>query len=398
MTIAVDSSALGAYHSADLPGGEEASEFYARYEPREVLGRGLVSVVRKCIHRATGDVFAVKIIDVGSEEGQKILDETKKEIEILKELRGHENVIKLQESFETASFIFLVLEFCTQGELFDHMTNVVTVSSKRTRQIMHKLFSVIDLMHEKMIVHRDIKPENILLDEKLNIKVSDFGFATFIENDEELTELMGTPAYLSPEVLKCSMNMGGVTGYGRPTDVWACGVVMYTLLSGQPPFWHRKQMMMLRMIMEARYSLEKPEWDDVSASAKDLIRRLLEVNPAKRITARQALNHDFFVTFNPSEAQQEQKGQPFNAKLKLRAVSLFVLSIVRLKLQVQQKPVTPELLCTAPYNSRAVRKMIDSCAFGIYGHWVKKGDQQNRAALFENQIKSVTQRNFVFTA
>ena len=90
------------------------------------------------------------------------------------------------------------------------------------------------------------------LDENLNIKVSDFGFATFIEHDEELTELMGTPAYLSPEVLKCSMSMGGIEGYGRPTDVWACGVVMYTLLSGQPPFWHRKQMMMLRMIMEAR--------------------------------------------------------------------------------------------------------------------------------------------------
>ncbi|XP_075249168.1 phosphorylase b kinase gamma catalytic chain, skeletal muscle/heart isoform-like isoform X2 [Convolutriloba macropyga] len=396
MTITVDNPAFS--QSADLPGGEEAAEFYSRYEPREVLGRGLVSVVRKCIHRATGDVFAVKIIDVGSEEGQKILDETKKEIEILKELRGHENVIKLQESFETPSFIFLVLEFCTQGELFDHMTTVVTVSSKRTRQIMHKLLSVIDHMHEKFIVHRDIKPENILLDENLNIKVSDFGFATFIEHDEELTELMGTPAYLSPEVLKCSMSMGGIEGYGRPTDVWACGVVMYTLLSGQPPFWHRKQMMMLRMIMEARYSLDKPEWDDVSPAAKDLIRRLLEVNPEKRITARQALNHDFFVTFNPSEVQQDLQGQPFNARLKLRAVFLFVHSIVRLKLQVQQKPVTPELLCTAPYNSRTVRKMIDSCAFGIYGHWVKKGDQQNRAALFENHIKSVTQRNFTFAS
>ncbi len=143
-----------------------------------------------------------------------------------------------------------------------------------------------------------------------------------------------------------------------------------------------------------RYSLEKPEWEDVSATAKDLIQKLLEVDPTKRITAREALRHDFFVTFNPSEMHQEP--DKFNARLKLRAVSLLILGIVRLKLQVQQKPITPELLCTAPYNSRVVRKMIDSCAFGIYGHWVKKGDQQNRAALFENHVKSVTYRNFEF--
>lgn len=389
MTIKDESDSFSAVpvSSGDLPGEEDGGEFYARYEPREVLGRGLVSVVRKCIEKSTGLEFAVKIIDIGSDEGKKIVDETKREIVILKELRGDENVILLHESFETASFIFLVLEFCPQGELFDYMTRVVTVSSKKTRQIMHRLLSVLAHMHSKFIVHRDIKPENILLDENMNIKVSDFGFATFVSHDTELRELMGTPAYLSPEVLKCSMNIDH-RGYGRPTDVWACGVVMYTLMSGRPPFWHRRQMMMLRMIMEGRYNFDSPEWEDVSNSAKDLICRMLEVDPCKRLTAAECLQHEFFVTFNPSEVDYNAKA--FNARQKLRATAFLVLSIVRLRLQVQQKPVTPQLLCQSPYSSRVVRKMIDSCAFRIYGHWVKRGDHQNRAALFENNIKTAS--------
>ena len=144
----------------------------------------------------------------------------------------------------------------------------------------------------------------------------------------------------------------------------------------------------------SRYNFDSPEWEDVSNVAKDLICRMLEVDPLKRISAAEALEHEFFVTFNPSEVDYEAKA--FNARQKLRATGFLVLSIVRLRLQVQQKPVTPELLCKAPYNSKVVRKMIDSCAFRIYGHWVKRGDHQNRAALFENSIKTASLQTVMF--
>jgi phosphorylase kinase gamma subunit len=116
------------------------------------------------------------------------------------------------------------------------------------------------------------KPENILLDKNMNVKLSDFGFAVKLDNDQRLSDLCGTPGYLAPETLNCSM-YEGMPGYGCEVDMWACGVILYTLLSGSPPFWHRRQMIMLRMIMEGKYSFSSPEWDDISENAKELVNK-----------------------------------------------------------------------------------------------------------------------------
>lgn len=180
-----------------------------------------------------------------------------------------------------------------KGELFDYMTEVVTVSEKRTRQIMMQLLDAISYIHARKIVHRDVKPENILLDENLNIKLADFGIASFIATDQDLRELMGTPGYLAPETVNCSM-FDNAPGYGRPVDCWAAGVIMYTLLSGVPPFWHRRQMVMLRSIMEGSYSFSNPEWSDIRDICKDLISKLLTVDVIDRLTAPEALRHSFF--------------------------------------------------------------------------------------------------------
>ncbi|XP_058057108.1 phosphorylase b kinase gamma catalytic chain, liver/testis isoform isoform X2 [Anopheles bellator] len=363
-----------------LPDKDAAKGFYAKYEPKEILGRGISSTVRRCIEKETGKEFAAKIIDLGAAEmgdSNHMLEATRQEIQILRQVMGHKFIIELQDVFESDAFIFLVFELCRQGELFDYLTSVVTLSEKKSRYIMRQIFEGVDYIHSKSIVHRDLKPENILLDDNLNVKITDFGFARVLKNGEKLYDLCGTPGYLAPETLKCNM-FEDAPGYSQEVDIWACGVIMFTLLVGCPPFWHRKQMVMLRNIMEGKYSFTSPEWADISEDPKDLIRRCLVVDPTKRITVTEALKHPFFNTVLRKQSQ-------FNARKKFQFAILCVRAMIRIKrLRYTPEPLRVEDALRDPYRVKVLRKVIDGCAFRVYGHWVKKGEGQNRAALFEN--------------
>ncbi|KPM04766.1 cAMP-dependent kinase-like protein [Sarcoptes scabiei] len=254
---------------------------------------------------------------------------------------------------------------------------------------MKQLFEAVEYLHQKNVVHRDLKPENILLDDNFDIKVTDFGFARVIQNDERLSDLCGTPGYLAPELLRASM-YENADGYGKEVDLWACGVIMYTLLVGFPPFWHRKQMIMLRNIMEGKYEFCSPEWDDITEEAKDLIRKLLVIDPMKRLSASDALKHPFFKS-----VQQKALKTHFNARKTFKLAIVCVRALIKIK----RFKFVAEILCmdtirTKPYKIKIIRKvcgaimnMIDGCAFRVYHHWVKHGDVQNRAALFENRPK-----------
>lgn len=363
-----------------LPDKDAAKGFYAKYEPKEILGRGISSTVRRCMEKETGKEFAAKIIDLGAAESgdsNHMLEATRQEIQILRQVMGHKYIIELQDVFESDAFIFLVFELCRQGELFDYLTSVVTLSEKKSRYIMRQIFEGVDYIHSKNIVHRDLKPENILLDDSLNVKITDFGFARKLKDGEKLFDLCGTPGYLAPETLKCNM-FEDAPGYSKEVDIWACGVIMFTLLVGCPPFWHRKQMVMLRNIMEGKYSFTSPEWADISEDPKDLIRKCLVVDPTKRITVVEALKHPFFNTVLRKQSQ-------FNARKKFQFAILCIRAVVRIKrLRYTPEPLRAEDALRDPYRIKVLRKVIDGCAFRVYGHWVKKGEGQNRAALFEN--------------
>ncbi|CAI8043975.1 Phosphorylase b kinase gamma catalytic chain, liver/testis isoform [Geodia barretti] len=280
----------------------------------------------------------------------------------------------------------MVFELATGGELFDYLTKMVKLSEKRTRQVMFQLFTAVEHMHAHNIIHRDLKPENILLDDHLNVKVSDFGFATICEPGNTLSELLGTPGYLAPEMLRRNVEPGS-PGYSHPVDMWACGVIMYTLLAGFPPFWHRKQLMMLRNIMDGKYEFVSPEWDIISDSAKDLISKLLVTDPGKRLTATEALNHPFLQF-------QQVEFRVFSGLRKFKGAVYCVWSCHAFeKMHSRSTPKTFTLasIGDVPYENRFVRQLVDSCAFHIYGHWVKRGEEQNRALLFETAPKKLSQ-------
>ncbi|XP_073948587.1 phosphorylase kinase gamma isoform X1 [Choristoneura fumiferana] len=399
----------------DLPDKDAAKEFYAKYEPKEIIGRGISSTVRRCVEKETGREYAAKIIDLSQEsqdgvDTHTMRDATRQEIHILRMVAGHPYIIELQDVFESETFIFLVFELCKNGELFDYLTSVVTLSEKKTRYIMRQVLEGVRYVHNKSIVHRDLKPENILLDDQLNVKITDFGFAKVLKEGEKLFELCGTPGYLAPETLKANM-FEDAPGYGLEVDIWACGVIMFTLLVGCPPFWHRKQMVMLRNIMEGKYSFTSPEWADISDDPKDLIRRFLMVEPSQRLPIEDALNHSFFNTvlwdqdmtplkksLSSSSRRMSRIDQlamaikqgSFNARAKLRVALVAVRAAVRLRRlpHTAARAVSLRAALADPYTMRVLRKVIDGCAFRVYGHWVKKGEGQNRAALFENTPKT----------
>lgn len=392
---------MGVVETNDMDREQSVDAFYRSYEPKEVLGRGVSSVVRRCTHRATKQDWAVKIIDLNSGGAnqectpEELHNMAMKEIAVLRLVHSHENIMQLGGVFGTDAHIFIVTELCPGGELFDFHTRQVTLSERRTRLIMRQLLSALEYIHSNFIVHRDVKLENVLLvdDCASKIRLCDFGFAVQVSNDTELTEGMGTLGYLAPEILLYVNNQSD-EGYGRPVDLWAAGVVMFSLLSGGPPFHQRRRM--FQTIRDGRYSFDAPVWDEVGDSAKDLITHLMDTDPQRRFTSTQALGHEFFhcadLLIVPSGVitKPTEKSVSTRARYNWLRAGHAVRALVHLDLlRRNPRPLEYTTVCEQPYGERRLRRLIDNAAFHIYNHWVKKGEEQNRAALFQNAAPTI---------
>ncbi|KAJ1679445.1 serine/threonine protein kinase [Spiromyces aspiralis] len=265
--------------------GNNAGRFEQNYLLTEQLGKGAFAVVKKCINRLTGQRYAVKIISrarvMASKHGSTNFEA---EISILTRVRHIYGVYRDDDNF------YLVLDLAKDGELFDEIIKRKSFSEDESRIILLQLLLAIRYLNKRDIVHRDIKPENILLSnkDKLRVKLADFGLAKIVSESVFMKTICGTPMYVAPEVLKARV----LGKYDKQVDIWSLGVVFYICLCGFPPFSEEVAPPPLKQqIMGAIYQFHSPYWDDISSEAKDLVRRMLVVNPRERITVDEALAH-----------------------------------------------------------------------------------------------------------
>uniref|UniRef100_A0A8C1PNS2 calcium/calmodulin-dependent protein kinase n=1 Tax=Cyprinus carpio TaxID=7962 RepID=A0A8C1PNS2_CYPCA len=294
------------------------TRFTDEYQLYEELGKGAFSVVRRCMKISTGQEYAAKIINtkkLSARDHQKL----EREARICRLLK-HPNIVRLHESISEEGVHYLIFDLVTGGELFEDIVAREYYSEADASHCIQQILESVNHCHLNGIVHRDLKPENLLLASKLKgaaVKLADFGLAIEVQGDQQAWfGFAGTPGYLSPEVLRKEP-------YGKPVDMWACGVILYILLVGYPPFWDEDQHRLYQQIKAGAYDFPSPEWDTVTPEAKDLINKMLTINPAKRITAAEALKHPWICQRSTVASMMHRQEtveclKKFNARRKLK--------------------------------------------------------------------------------
>ncbi|KAG7050610.1 CAMK/RAD53 protein kinase [Colletotrichum scovillei] len=283
------------------PKSRQSSAFLSQYTLLEKLGKGHFAEVFLCVEKSTGQRYAVKIFTKtpGMEERSK-QEGLQQEIAVLMGV-SHPNVLCLKDTFNERNAVYLVLELAPEGELFNFIVMRQKVSEDETRKLFKQLFQGIKYLHDRNIVHRDIKPENILMvDKELNVKLADFGLAKIIGEESFTTTLCGTPSYVAPEILA----EGRHRKYTKAVDIWSLGVVLYICLCGFPPFsdeLYSKEFpyTLSQQIKSGRFDYPSPYWDSVGDPALDLIDSMLVVDPERRFTVDQCLNHPWMTQNQP---------------------------------------------------------------------------------------------------
>ncbi|XP_039631217.1 calcium/calmodulin-dependent protein kinase type 1B [Polypterus senegalus] len=260
-----------------------AEDISNAYEIKEKLGEGSFSEVFLAQERHSQRSVAVKCINKNVLKGKEAMLEN--EIAVLRKIK-HKNIVALEDIYETRSQLYLVMTLVTGGELLDRILERGVYTEKDASQVIHQVLDAVNYLHELGIVHRDLKPENLLYDtpfEDAKIVIGDFGLSKMLDQGV-LSTACGTPAYVAPELLEQMT-------YGKEVDCWAVGVISYILLCGYPPFYDENDTNLYKQIVKVEYEFDSPFWDDISESAKDFIRHLLQKDPAMRYTCQQALQH-----------------------------------------------------------------------------------------------------------
>ncbi|KAM7515228.1 hypothetical protein LguiA_004811 [Lonicera macranthoides] len=290
------------------------------------LGQGQFGTTYLCTEKSTGIDYACKSIAKRKLLCRDDYEDVWREIQIMHHLSEHPHVVRIKGTYEDNVFVHLVMELCGGGELFDRIVQKGQYSEHQAAQLMKVIVGVVEACHSLGVMHRDLKPENFLFDspaEDATLKAIDFGLSVFYKPGQYLSDVVGSPYYVAPEVLH--------KYYGPESDVWSAGVILYILLCGVPPFWAETDSGIFRQILKGHIDFVSEPWPHISESAKDLIRKMLDRNPRQRISAHEVLCHPWIVDDRvapdkPLDSAVLSRLKQFSAMNKLKKMALRVIA------------------------------------------------------------------------
>ncbi|KAL0453226.1 UNVERIFIED_CONTAM: CDPK-related kinase [Sesamum latifolium] len=347
-----------------------SKNFISHYEIGEEIGRGHFGYT--CSARGKkgslkGQDVAVKVIPKSKMTTAIAIEDVRREVKILRALTGHKNLVQLYDAYEDEDNVYVVMELCRGGELLDRiLSRGGKYPEEDARIIMVQILSVTAYCHLQGVVHRDLKPENFLFtskDEHAPLKAIDFGLSDYVKPDERLNDIVGSAYYVAPEVLHRS--------YGTEADMWSIGVIAYILLCGSRPFWARTESGIFRAVLKADPSFDEAPWPSLSPDAIDFVKRLLNKDYRKRLTAAQALSHPWLAGLHD----------------------------VKIPLDMITYKLVKAYICSSPLRKAALGvcscKNIDNTAISLSSGTVHiiRAEQKRLYILTELQIGSSKERN-----
>ncbi|XP_030623449.1 calcium/calmodulin-dependent protein kinase IGb [Chanos chanos] len=359
--ISLEAQAVMGRKEDDYEWKKSTDDIQEVFDFMEVLGSGAFSEVYMVRERKTGKLFAMKCVKKKHKRDLNL----ENEIAVLRRIK-HENVVGLEDFYESRTHYYLVMQLVSGGELFDRILDRGMYSERDASLVIRQVLEAVNYLHKNGIVHRDLKPENLLYysqDENSKIMISDFGLSK-LEESGIMSTACGTPGYVAPEVL-------AQKPYSKAVDCWSIGVITYILLCGYPPFYEETETRLFSKIMKAQYEFDSPFWDDISESAKDFIRNMMQKNPKMRYTAEQALRHPWIIgktarsqDIYHSVSLQIQKNfakskwkQAFNAAVAINHMKKLQLAHSEALVRQNQLPV-PEIKVTESSTPNAAHKNL----------------------------------------
>ncbi|KAL8226477.1 hypothetical protein R6Q57_016309 [Mikania cordata] len=306
--------------------GKPFEDVKEHYTMGKELGRGQFGVTYSCTQNSTGLKYACKSISKKKLITKGDKEDMRREIQIMQHLSGQANIVEFKGAYEDKQSVHLVMEVCEGGELFDRIIAKGHYSERAAASICRSIVNVVNVCHFMGVMHRDLKPENFLLSDKSQkalLKATDFGLSVFIQEGKSYRDIVGSAYYVAPEVLKRK--------YGKEIDVWSAGVMLYILLSGVPPFWAETEKGIFDEILKGEIDFESDPWPSISASAKNLVQRMLTLDPKKRITSAQVLEHPWIreggeASDKPIDSAVLSRMKQFRAMNKLKKLALKVIA------------------------------------------------------------------------
>ncbi|EFJ11725.1 calcium dependent protein kinase [Selaginella moellendorffii] len=280
-----------------------------KYVLGKELGRGEFGITYLCTGKESQEDLACKSISKSKLRTAVDIDDVRREVQIMHHLPRHPNVVALKDVFEDGNAVHLVMELCEGGELFDRIIARGHYSERAAAGITRTIVEVVQVCHKHGVMHRDLKPENFLFANKKEnspLKAIDFGLSVFFRPGERFSEIVGSPYYMAPEVLK--------RNYGPEIDVWSAGVILYILLSGVPPFWAESEQGVAQAILRGQIEFKRDPWPKISENAKSLVQNMLMPDPKQRYTAQQVLDHPWLQ--NAKKASNVPLGDVVRNRLK----------------------------------------------------------------------------------